>query len=229
MSDHPAVMPHGPIEALFEDVWWVQGSIRMFPGMTINRVMTVLRHDGELTLVNAVRLDDTAPLDALGKVAHVVKIGTHGMDDAWYCERYGAKRWAPAGVPADEVLAPDGPTPVPWMRVFRFESTVDPELALLLDRDAGVLVTCDAVQTWPDTARCSPIAKLASHAMGFTARPAQIGPPWRKRMTPAGGSLEPDFRRLLELPFDHAVGGHGAPLVGGAREALRATVDATFR
>ena len=38
------------------------------------------------------------------------------------------------------------------------------------------------------------------------------------------------FRAILwnELSFEHLICGHGRPLRGGAREALRATIDATF-
>jgi len=50
-----------------------------------------------LTLINSIRLDDAglAQLDALGLVAHVVKIGSiHGRDDAFYKAHYGATFWA---------------------------------------------------------------------------------------------------------------------------------------
>lgn len=226
---HPAPMPHGEPQALVEDVFWMLGSVRMAPGVVINRTMVILRHAGELTLINAIRPGDPAVLDALGAVKHIVRIGTHGMDDAWFAEHYGATTWAPEGLPADRMLGPATEQPVPWMKTFRFAHTNTPELAILLDRDAGVLVTCDSVQNWPDTEGCSAMAKVATWAMGFNARPAQIGPPWRKRQTPEGGSLRPDYCALLKMDFDHLVGGHGKPLMGGAKEALRATVEATFQ
>ena len=47
-------------------------------------------------------------------------------------------------------------------------------------------------------------------------------------MTKPGGSLRPDFDRLLELSFENLVGAHGQPLLGGARDALRATVERVF-
>ena len=50
------------------------------------------------------------------------------------------------------------------------------------------MITCDSVQNWPDTRGCSLPAKLVTRAMGFTRRPAQIGGPWRKFMTPKGGT-----------------------------------------
>lgn len=222
-------MPHGEPQELLPEVFWLQGTVRMGPGVIINRIMTIVRHEGELTLINAIRPTDPAILDALGTVRNVVKIGVHGMDDAWFADHYGATLWAPEGLPgADKTLVPDGDVPVPFLKVFAFELTKKPELAVLVEQGEGLLVTCDSVQNWPNTERCSLLAKGVTWAFGFTARPAQIGPPWRKLMTPDGGSLEPDFRRLVDLPFDHLVGGHGAPLVQGAREALRATVDATF-
>ncbi|MEQ1566092.1 MAG: hypothetical protein ABMA64_10680 [Myxococcota bacterium] len=226
----PAPMPHGPLTEVFPDVFWMQGTVRMGPGMVINRVMVVLRHDGELTVIDAIRPSDPAALDALGRVTKVVKLGMHGMDDPWYRSHYGAPLWAAEGVAgADVVLGPDTAQPTPWTRTFRFERVGHtPELALLLDRGEGVLVTCDAVQNWPDVDGCSFLAKGVTKVFGFTARPAQIGPPWRKRQTPPGGTLKPDFERLLELPFDHLIGGHGKPLIGGAKAALRATVAATF-
>lgn len=230
MSDsfRPA-MPHGPLQELFPDLYWLQGTTRMGPGMVINRLMVVLRHAGALTVVNPIRPQDPAVLAALGTVVNIVKLGSHGMDNDWYRATYGAKLWAAEGTPgADVALGPDTAQPLPWVRTFRFTGAREPELALLADRDRGVLLTCDAVQNWPDADGCSAIGRLAAWLIGFTARPAQIGPPWRSRQTPPGGSLKPDFERLLELPFEHLVGGHGRPLVGGAKDALRATVRATF-
>ncbi len=222
-------MADGELREVFPDVYWLQGTVRMGPGMTINRVMVVLRHEGELAVVNAVRPQDPSILDALGKVTKVVHIGVHGMDDAWYCDHYGAKKWGARGVAGvDVVLGEETEQPVPWIRTFQFSLTKTPELALLADRDEGLLITCDSVQNWPDLDGCSLIAKGVAKAIGFDARPAQIGPPWRKRQTPDGGSLKADFERMLELPFDHLVGGHGKPLIRGAKAALRSTVDSVF-
>ncbi|MCB9780949.1 MAG: hypothetical protein H6742_20440 [Alphaproteobacteria bacterium] len=236
MPAFPDVLPHGVLEPLAPGIHWVRGSVRMGPGVLIPRTMVVLQHEGELTLVSAVRLDDQgiAALDALGRVAHIVKIGTHGMDDAWYLDRYDARLWAAAGMThqdptltIDHGFTADGPFPVPWVTPFLFEQTRRPEAALLAARGHGVLITCDSVQHWPDLEGCSALAKPVTVAMGFL-KPANIGPPWRRIMTPPGGSLRPDYERLLALPFDTVVGGHGKPLVGGAKDALRATVKRVF-
>ncbi|MFT4628527.1 MAG: hypothetical protein ACI8PZ_007222 [Myxococcota bacterium] len=227
-------MPHADLTEVWPDIFVLQGTVRMGPGMVINRNMVVLRDEGRLTVINSVRPqpDSVAALDALGVVTNVVKIGLHGMDDAWFVDHYQAKLWAAPGMeaaaPVGQELSPDGPQPVPWVRTFAFRDTKKPELALLADRAGGVLITCDAVQNWTDTAQCSLAAKLVTKAMGFSARPANIGPPWRKRMTPEGGSLQADFERLVAEPFDNLIGGHGQPMRGGANEALKATIAAVF-
>jgi len=202
------------------EVWWLTGTTNMAPLVRLSRNMVVLRDGDALTLINAVRLDDAglAALDALGTVRHVMKIGMHGMDDDFYVERSGAQRWTVADLRAAASL------PVPDLSAFFFEHTVQPEAALLLSRDGGLLLTCDAVQHWETSALMSPMAKVATRLMGFM-KPAQIGPPWRKKMTPDGGSLRPDFERLVALPFDRLLGGHGGMLETGAQAALRTSID----
>ena len=85
----PAVQPHGPIESIIEDVWYVTGSVQFKPLVRLPRNMVILRHGGLLAVINSVRLDAKGEeaLDALGTVAHVLKIGFHGMDDAYYIDR----------------------------------------------------------------------------------------------------------------------------------------------
>jgi len=93
-------MPHGEIEEVFPDVFFVTGTSRPdFGGdaLQFSRNMTIVRDNGDLSLINTVRLDDAglARLDSLGRVTNVVKIGVfHGIDDAFYLERYDAKQWA---------------------------------------------------------------------------------------------------------------------------------------
>lgn len=63
--------------------------------------------------------------------------------------------------------------------------------------------------------------------LGFR-HPAQFGPPWRRLMTPPGGSLRADFERLASLPFDKLIGGHGGLLQSNASQALQATIERTY-
>ena len=104
MSEFPASMPHDALQEVLPGVHWMLGSVRMGPAMVLNRGMVVLEHEGELTVINAIRPSDPGELDALGRVVRVVKIGMHGMDDAWYRDHYDAPLWAAAGVEGADVV-----------------------------------------------------------------------------------------------------------------------------
>ena len=231
MSDHPPVTPHEGLQPIIDDVWFLKGSVDFKPLVRLQRNMVVLRHEGKLTLVNSIRLNEAglAELQKLGTIAHVVKIGGHGMDDAYYLDRYGATHWAIPG-PAEKlgarVLAADD-LPHPGLSLFLFELTNQPEGALLLDAEGGLLITCDSVQHWAPSDLMSLPAKLVTWGLGFQ-HPAQIGPPWRKLNTPDGGSLRPDFERLAALPFEHLIGGHGGLCRDEAKARLQETIHRVF-
>ncbi|MBL4689639.1 MAG: hypothetical protein JKY37_33940 [Nannocystaceae bacterium] len=224
-----AVEPHGDLQPIFDDAWYVTGSVSFKPLVRLVRNMVVLRHEGELTVVNSVRLNaqGEAALDALGKVAHIMKIGGHGMDDAYYVDRYKAKLWAadPQGGATELTEATE--LPLPGVKVFRFRDTLSPEAALHVERDGGLLITCDSVQHWVPHPLMSMGASIITSLMGFK-NPAQIGPPWRKIQTPPGGSLRDDFDRLVSLPFDRLIGGHGGLLESGASRVLGESIERTF-
>lgn len=233
MTEYAALEPHGAVTPLFDNVWTVTGSVVMMPLVRIPRTMVILRSGSELTLVNAVRLDDEgiAALAELGTIKNVVRIGIHGMDDAWYIDKHAATLWAPPGMThargksTAAQLRPDS-LPMTELDLFQFEHTKQPEAALLWTPDK-LLITCDSVQNWEDTTGCSVVGGVISKFMGFV-KPAQIGPPWRKMMTPKGGTLRPDFERLAALDFKHLVGGHGVPLKNDAPAKLRESIVRVF-
>lgn len=93
----------------------------------------------------------------------------------------------------------------------------------------NLLITCDSVQNWADTAGCSLMGSLATRAMGLIS-PAKIGPLWLKEMSRGQPQvLRPDFDRLLQLDFSHLIAGHGALLRDQAKQALVASCERTFR
>ena len=215
----PAAQAHGPLLPILEDAWYVTGSVQFKPLLRLPRNMVVLRHGGELMLVNSVRLnaEGEAELNALGRVAHIMQIGMHGMDDPYYVDRYQAKLWRADALRQDTVM------PFPDVSVFRFADTIRAECALLVQRDGGLLITCDAIQHWAPSGLMSPLAKVATRLIGFQ-KPAQIGPPWRKKQTPPGGTLRGDFERLAALPFRRLIGGHGGLLEVDAQAQVRASI-----
>ncbi len=64
--------------------------------------------------------------------------------------------------------------------------------------------------------------------MGFSLT-TLVGPLWLKYMTREGGSLRPDFERLLELDFDCLLTAHGTPLRTGAKQAVAQAVERAFQ
>lgn len=228
----PPSLPHGPIEAIFDDVFFVTGTTRpTFFGMDwqFSRNMTVVRDGDSLTLVNTVRLDEAGleALSALGTVRHVVRLGAfHGMDDAFYLDRYGAALWAlPEMVhehahPTDHVLRPGAPLPCADASLFVYDTAKHPEGLLLLARDGGVLIACDSLQNWtaPDEYfDAESAARMAG--MGFF-RTANVGPGFRTACEPAAE----DFARILALPFRHLVSAHGTVLRDEAKPRLHETL-----
>jgi len=236
MTTLPPALPHGDLREVFPDVFFVTGTSRAhFSGVDwqFSRNMVVVRSAGKLTLINTVRLDDAglAALAALGEVASVVRLGAfHGRDDAFYLERYGAELWALAGMkhehdrPTDHELAPGGPMPLPGASLFVFETASAPEGILVLDRDDGVLVSCDSLQNWETTdPYFSEDSKQKMAALGFI-RKANIGPGWRQ----GTGVSASDFARLGGLSFRHVLPAHGSPLLHEARERYAETFARDF-
>lgn len=227
MDLFPEALPHGPIDEVFPDVFFVTGTMKtalMDAHWHFSRNMTIVRDGNELTLINTVRLTDAglAALDALGQVKHIVKIGSlHGRDDAFYKARYGATFWAAPGMQheqglvADKALVPGDEMPFKGCSVFDFRTTKLPECILHVDRDGGILVACDALQNWeaPDDFFSDESRNMMS-GMGFFQR-ANFGPVWMQVNEPAAA----DFSRFKELGFRHALCGHGQPLRDMAREA----------
>ena len=237
MAEYRPALPHGEIVEVFPDVFFVTGTTRPnFGGgpMQYSRNMTILRDDGVLSLVNTVRLDDAglARLDGLGDVANVVKIGAfHGIDDAFYLERYGAKQWALpkaehfAGHATDIELVPGGRMPVTGASVFVFETSNQPEALLHLDREGGILISCDSLQNWEEVDEFFDDATAKTMAdMGFI-QAANIGPGWRQFSEPEAS----DFARIKALSFRHLLSAHGTPIRDQAFEKLSATFAREFK
>ena len=238
MVAFPEALRHGPIEEVFPDVFFVTGETHTtfpeFPDVAwvFNRNMTIVREDDSLTLINSHRLGEEglAELESLGTVRHLVRLGAHhDRDDPFYADRYRPTVWAAPGIELDgiaidRVLAAGGETPFSGSTVFVFETTAHPEAILVVDRAGGIAVSADALQNWvqPDEFFDEPTVELMGRLEFWQA--ANIGPLFALRSAPQAE----DYRRLLELPFRHALCGHGEPLRDTAREDYAATLERTF-
>jgi hypothetical protein len=233
---HPPAYPHDPIEEIATDLFMVRGSIRMNALMRITRNMAIIRHQGELSLVNPIRLDEEGErqLLALGDIKRILRLGPmHGLDDPYYVERFRAEFWAQGKSEIypepkiEQKLAADRPLPFPDAELFAFEGTKQPESALLIRRDPGILLTCDAIQHYGDYRHNTVLARLVMPLIGFP-KTTVVGPIWLKMMTPEGGSLKRDFERLLTLDFDRLLSAHGSLLTAGAKDSVSMAVRKAF-
>lgn len=236
MFAYSPAWPHGALQVAFPDLFFVVGTNKTSHAgvdFQTSRTMVVLREDGALTLLNTVRLDEDGlrALEALGQVRHVVRLGAfHGRDDPFYCDRYGATLWALPGVAhadgraTDRALAPGGPFPARDGEVFAFASAKLPEAAVLLAREGGILITCDAIQNWTRVDRFfSPACGEMFLAQGLIGA-ANIPSTWRRACEPSAA----DFVRLLERRFRHLISAHGEPLRDDAHARVAASVAAAF-
>ena len=224
------------MEQVFPDVFFITGAMKTVlrnASFQFSRNMTVVRDGNALTLINSIRLDDAglSQLDALGRVANVVKIGSlHGRDDAFYKARYGATFWAAPGMAhdhglvADRELRPEGAAPFAGCSVFDFRTTKTPECILHVDCAGGILVACDALMNLggPDE-YFSDQSRQMMQEMGFF-QPASMGPVWMQINEPKAR----DFFRLQELSFRHVLCAHGPPLRDSAKEAYAARFQGEF-
>lgn len=237
-SPFTPVWPHGDIQQIFKDVFFVTGTNKIHHediNIQTSRNMTIVRNGSELTLINTVRLNEEAlqKLDALGMVKNIVRIGAfHGRDDAFYQHRYpDAKLWALKGTTYErslkitQDLTPGGLMPFPGCSLFVFETSTQPECILHIEREGGILVSCDSIQniTSIDEFYSSETAK--SFEEQGLVKPANISPIWLS----ATNTKASDFERLLKLfTFNHLLTAHGPPLLNKAYEQVTQTIQRVF-
>lgn len=236
MTSQSTIYPHGRVEKISEDVFMVRGSIKMNPVVRITRNMAIVRSGNELTLVNPIRVsvDVEKEIETLGSISNIMRLGAfHGVDDPYYSDKYSAKMWAQNGgttytTPAiDCELVEGGDLPFDDAQLLEIKGSKQPECVVLINTGNGLLLTCDAIQNYGNYSYNNFLTKIMMPFIGFP-RTTIVGPIWLKFMTPEGGSLEPEFRRLLGLKFDSLLAAHGTLLESGAHAAVGKAVDKVF-
>jgi hypothetical protein len=236
MGNYHAVMPHGNINEVLNDVFFVTGTMKneFFGSMwQFSRNMTVVRENGNLTIFNSVRLSDEglAELDKLGKVVNVVRLGDmHGVDDPFYVDRYNATFWAMPGMEiqdglnVDKKLTVGGEMPVENSSLFVFETVKRPECILRIEREGGIMIACDSLQNWVEADEFFDNETVKTMTGMDFFKPANLGPAWMYESNPTAE----DFVRLKEVPFSHAFCGHGYPLLNTARQEFHSRFEQVF-
>jgi len=237
---YPDVLPHDPPKQIAEDLFVVHGCVKPNAVVRFTRNMTIVRDHGRLALINSVRMDDAglSRLDELGEVAHVLRLGpAHGMDDQFYVDRYNADFWSFEGgttytKPATKrVLSEEGALPFSNAKLFAFDHLIEPEGAILLEREpGGILLTCDAIQsyaTFPHTPHTNWLARRMLPMIGFP-RKTLIGPLWMKHAVKDREGIKAEFKRLMALDFNQLLAAHGTFLSENAHVEVERAYEKMF-
>ncbi|MCY1054680.1 hypothetical protein [Nannocystis sp. SCPEA4] len=219
-----------PVILFAEGLWLATTPVRIV-GMRLTATMAVLRlGQGDLLLYSplAMTRELRAAVEALGRVAHLYAPNTyhHRWIGEWAAAFPSARLHAPKGLAAKRrdlrIDRIHGTEPEPafagvvdevCIEGFRLEESV------LVYRPARALIVADLVH---NVGRPSGRwAALYTRMMGFYDRVAL------SRMIRWAGFADRalarrSLDRLLALPFDRLVVGHGGPLTAGAHEAVAA-------
>ena len=236
MTQYADATPQDPIIEIFPQVYLLRGSIKIAPFLQMNRNMLIVKQGQELTLINAVRLNDEGlkQLAELGNVKHLIRLGDfHGLDDQFYLDQFQPTFWSQEqhvlypGLKPNQVIDQTTISPVANSQFFIFESAQYPESALLL-KDHQLLITTDSIQYWNDWKYMTFLSKFFLYLMGFRLK-LFIGGPWLKKVSAENNSLKPDFEKLLQLDFVHLVAAHGNVLKNTAKVELSNVIQEIFK
>lgn len=200
------VLAHEPIVKLADNLLWVRGAL---PGMSLKRVMVVVRLQGEELLIhNGIALDESsmAEIERFGKPAFlIVPSGGHRLDAPAYKKRYPALRvFAPRGSRAkvEQVLSVDGCyEDFPAADVAHFErlnGVNETEGALVVRSADGLSVVLNDCLFNMDTKR-DLLGWLFTTAFGSAPGP-RVSRLAKLAIIKDKKALRADFERLAALP-----------------------------
>lgn len=234
MNTYPPAFAHGNIQEVFPDIFFVTStSICEHEGNVIQKSnnMVIVRDGKQLTLINTLRLNEEGlkALENLGMVSNVVRIGAfHDTYDLFYLDRYKAKFWALRGMihhnnrQADFLIGETDTMPFPKASFFTFKTTSQPEAIIHIDREGGILITCDSIKNW------TRIDEYFSKKTGKEfleqglIKPLSIDKVWLGAMNPKNS----DFESMKKLNFRHLISAHGEPNKDTADKQLLPVLEA---
>jgi len=227
------VLPHGPIQRLTENLWWVQGAL---PKMSLKRVMVIVRlNDGRLVVHNGIALDEGAmqEIERWGTPAFlIVPNGGHRLDAPAYKARYPELRvLCPRGSRkrVEEVVAVDGSyEDFPADDSVRFEmlhGVGDAEGAMIVrSGDGRTLVLNDTMFNMDR--KWDPLGFFFTTLLGSAPGP-RVSRLAKLVYVKDKRALRADFERYADLPdLTRVIVAHEKIASGpAAREALRTAMQ----
>ncbi|MCL9684319.1 hypothetical protein [Legionella maioricensis] len=236
MQNFSPAWPHGKIRSIFDDVFLVTGSnITQHNGLELqhSRNMVIIREGTQLSLINTVRLTEEGlhQLEDLGEVKNIIRIGAfHGRDDAFYKQTYNAKLYALEGLqdqhqtPIDVILRAHSELPIVDSSLFIFNTSQFPEGILHLQRNNGIIITCDSIKNWLKADEYfSEQSAAAYKEQGFFEK-ASISKIWQQACKVQGS----DFKKLLSYNFCHLLSAHGEPLLNTAYQDVQSSIQKAY-
>ena len=200
------MLPHGPVEALAENVWCVQGSL---PKMSLRRNMTLARFaNGDVLVHSPVALEPAAmhKLEGFGRIRYLaVPSSHHVLDVKIWKRRYataqvlaprGAREQVATVVPVDlayDELRIDDAT----VQLLTLEGVNEKEGALVVrSTDGTTVVLNDAVMN-TDTPR-DLLGRLVARVFGMAPGP-RVSRLVKLALVKDASKLKADLRRFAAM------------------------------
>jgi hypothetical protein len=230
ISDEWNVLPHGPLEKLAENMWWVVGSLK---GMSLKRTMAVVKRSDGLVVHNGIAMnaEEQKKLEALGEPTYlIVPNRGHRLDAPAYKKRYPKLRvFAPKGgrdaihemVPVDGTYE-DFPADE-TVRLETLHGVDEQEGAMLVKSSDGTTVVLNDVMFNMDRKK-DPLGFLFTTLLRSAPGP-RVSLLVRLLYVKDKAALRADFERLAELPdlvrvmVAHEKVAHGAEASAALKKA----------
>ena len=237
---YPAIAPHGPLTKVSDNVYVVQGSFKMGPGLLLSLTMTIVKRESELTIVNSMRVGPEVEeeIKALGDIKSVVRIcSNHGASDEYYVDTFGATYYdlplaaetpGASKVPATDKLIENGSAPpsIPDAKLVILENLKMPDAVLYLPDDGGTLICGDFIQNGiPSPHESFLVTHVLGKLLGFNTGLLTCPPPFFK-FYGDGKDVSVNVAKIMEMDFDTVITAHGPYVKGGAKEKLKVGFDA---
>ena len=221
---YAAVLPHGGLEKISDNVFWVSGGYSMMPGVRIGCTMTIVKRGTDLTIFNSLRVSQELEeeIKKLGTIKNVVRIcANHGSCDEYYIDTFGATYWDLPGaadakgatkVPITENLLSDGDgglPPIPEAKIILLKSIATPEAVVFLPNDGdGILICGDFIRNAEQPCLHQSFGgKAMSSLMGFNTGCCSTPSPFFFFYGKGEDIYGPNVPVILDLKFDTFVAG----------------------
>jgi len=209
------------MDALYPNLFRATKLIKIPLLWSVSAAMHIVKEGNEVIVIDPFVLPDAEKeaLEQLGKPTAILLTTTfHVRDAEQYRSRYGAKVFAnraavpKLGIPVDEAFG-DGDSLPGNLKAIEMTGTSPGETILQHNLEKSGLITGDALFNL-QKGETNAVIRLLGFRENLNPMPKLIIKD-KKRAAEA-------YQRLLDYDFDQILVSHGAPILSGAKEQLRA-------